>query len=162
MELVVLLLVFIGIGMIGFFAVKKWDVFLEENRKPSTSTKESREDIIKIACENPIMLSAVSEAVGKDAKEFQRTSFFFYTGSGTDVRNMLEKEKADMIFLMEEPKEEEKKQYGEKESSFVPASLSEPFTGLAIEPVESKRKVMYALWKEECITEKGRKLLSKI
>ncbi len=162
MELVVLLLVFIGVGMIGFFVVKKWDAFLEENRKPSMSTSENREDVIKIACENPIMLSAVTEAVGKTLKEFQKTSFYFYTGSGTDVRKMLENEKADMIFVMEEPGDKDKEQYGEKESSFVPASLSEPFTGLTIEPVERERKVMYALWREERITEKGRKLLSKI
>lgn len=162
MEVVVLLLVFIGIGVVGFFAVKKWDAFLEKNQEQSMGRIEGRKDVIKIACENPIMLSAVSDAVGKTFKEFQKTSFYFYTGSGTDIRKMLENGKADMIFLMEEPEVEEKEQYGKKESSFVPFSLTEPFTGLTIEPVESERKVMYALWREERITEKGRRLLSII
>lgn len=161
METVVLLLFFIVIGITGFI-IKKLDVFHEENRKQEKCALESRENVIKIACENPIMLSSVSDALEKTAKEFKETSFYFYTGCRTDMQRMLENGSADIILLMEEMHVEDNGSYGKKIGSFFPSSLSEPLTGLTIEPIEKQQMVMCVLWNKKHITEKQRELISNI
>lgn len=46
METVVLLLAFIMSGIIGFIAVRKLDVFLEENLEQQKDSLENGEDVI--------------------------------------------------------------------------------------------------------------------
>lgn len=162
METIVLLLALIIIGIIGFTIMKKLDDFLKKSRHQQKYVLENRKDVIKIACENPIMLSSVSTALEKISKEFKKTSFYFYTGCRTDIQKMMENESVDIILLMEEIDVRNNESYGEKVSSFVPSSLPELLTGLTIEPIENQQMVMYVLWNERHITEKQRKLLSNI
>lgn len=77
METVVLMLVFIAIGCVGFFVMKKLDTGLEEIRNQSQNASEHREDVIKIACENPIMLSSVAAVLDSNSEKFKATSFIF-------------------------------------------------------------------------------------
>lgn len=162
MEGLAWLLIFIAIGIMGFIMVKKVDDYTEEIRNQKQDTLKSREDIIKIACENPMMLSCVSKAIEKKEKDFKKTSFYFYTGCEADLWRMLEHENVDMILLMEKPDIVNKEDYGEKESSFVPSSMPEPTTGLTVEPIENQQESMYVLWNENRITEGMQKLLSNI
>lgn len=162
MEIAVLLLVLFAIGMISFLIIKKLDISLEKQQNQESCSSENREHVIKIACENPIMLSSVSDAFEKGGKELKDLSVYYYTGSRPDIQKMLEDKRVDILLLLEDETMDKDKCYGKKVSSFLPAALSEPMTGLSIEPVEHQEMVMYVLWNECCITEKQRKLLFNI
>ena len=72
---------------------------------------------------------------------------------------MLENESVDIILLMERLDAGITEEYGEKISSFLPHSLSEPMTGFVIEPLDDQQMNMYVVWKKEHITEKQRVLI---
>ena len=108
------------------------------------------------------MLSSVSDAFEKGGKELKDLSVYYYTGSRLDIQKMLEDKSVDILLLLEDENMDKDKCYGKKVSSFLPAALSEPVTGLSIEPVEHQEMVMYVLWNECYITEKQRKLLFNI
>ena len=74
MEIAVLLLVLFAIGMISFLIIKKLDISLEKQQNQESCSSENREHVIKIACENPIMLSSVSDAFEKGGKELKDLS----------------------------------------------------------------------------------------
>lgn len=164
METVVLLLVFIIIGIMGYIVMNKLGASLEEIQRCRDSERAGGMDIIRIACENPTMLSAVSCAVDKMLGEFRKISFCFYTGCRDDIQKMLENGNADIVLLTEEGDIGIGKsgEYGKKVSSFVPISLMEPLTGLRIEPVEKQQMAMYVIWQERHMTEEQRRLLSNI
>ncbi|MCI7813057.1 MAG: hypothetical protein SO016_08535 [Lachnospiraceae bacterium] len=159
MESIVLILVFIIVGIAGFGVMKKVDLFLAESCVVQKHISEGKENVIKIACENPIMLTSVCEALDKMAEEFRETSFCFYTGGRDDIQKMIENESVDIVLLMEEMDGNINSLYGKKQSFFVPASLEEPLTGLKIEPIEHQRMMMYVLWNERHITERQSQLL---
>lgn len=161
MSTIILLLFFAGMVILGFTAMKKLDVFLAENVQKESHLK-CGENIIKIACENPIMLSSVSEKLETFSKECKQISFYFFTGCRTDLRRMLENESVDLVLLMEDMNVGDKESYGKKVSTFFPSSLSEPMTGFKVEPLENQQMNMYVLWKETHITEKQRMLLPYI
>ena len=71
MESIVLILVFIIVGIAGFGVMKKVDLFLAESCVVQKHISEGKENVIKIACENPIMLTSVCEALDKMAEEFR-------------------------------------------------------------------------------------------
>lgn len=162
MEMVMLLLVFIIIGMIGFAIMKKVDTFLEENQSRQMDALKNREDVIRIVCENPIMLPYISEKIEKNKKEFNGISFHFYTGCREDIEKALENGNYDIILLMGETSAREYEHYEKKTSSFVPGSISELLTGMIIEPIENQKAIMYVLWNEKYITETKRKMISMI
>ena len=62
METVVLLLAFMISGVIGFFAVRKLDAFLEENIKQQDDFLESGEDVIKDGREAQDTRTSVGES----------------------------------------------------------------------------------------------------
>ena len=156
MEMIMLLLIFIIIGMIGFIMMNKIDAFLEQSKQ--IDVLKNREDVIRIVCENPIMLPYISEKIEKNKKEFNGIFFHFYTGCREDIENG----NYDIILLMGEPSAREYEHYEKKTSSFVPASISELLTGMIIEPVENQKAIMYVLWNEKYITETKRKMISMI
>lgn len=160
MEAIMLLLIFILIGFIGFIIMKNVDAFFEERRNGQMYAIENREDIIRIVCENPIMLPYVSKKIEEQKKEFKRISFCFYTGCRDDIEKALADGNYDIALFIGEPGAGEDGCYRKKISSFVPASIYESLTGLDIEPVESERTVMYVLWNEKYITEIKRKMIS--
>lgn len=162
METSGLLLVFAIIGIIGFLVMKKVDVYLETSQNRSKDTLKSNKDVIRIACENPIMLTSISEALENTSKEFADILLYFYTGCASDIQKMLEDERADIILLLEDADMGKQGDYGRKASTFVPNSMTEPLTGLTIEPIESQQATMYVFWNERHITEKQRKLLFNI
>lgn len=156
---IILLLIFIVWIVLSFIAMKKLDSFLRENVRSESDLKNG-ENVIKIACDNPIMMSSVSEKLDTFSKEHKDISFSFYTGSQTRLRRMLENESVDIILLMERLDAGITEEYGEKISSFLPHSLSEPMTGFVIEPLDDQQMNMYVVWKKEHITEKQRVLIS--
>ncbi|MDY3918294.1 MAG: hypothetical protein SOZ59_04730 [Candidatus Limivivens sp.] len=170
MGAVVLLLGFLAVGGMGFFFMRKLDGFLEENRCRQETDSVNGGEILRLACENPMMLASVTGAVEKAAEEFRETSFYFYTGGREELQKMLENERVDVILLMEEPEEmrQNVQKYGKiggyerRKSFFIPAALTEPSTGLRIEPIENHRRVMYILWNERTISEKQRRLLASV
>ena len=72
MEMVVLLLIFIITGSMGFLVMKKLDTDLAKIRRQPEYITESREDVIKIVCENPNMLSTVASALDQMPKEYKK------------------------------------------------------------------------------------------
>ena len=96
METVVLLLIFIITGSMGFLVMRKLDAALAKIRRQPEYITESREDVIKIVCENPIMLSSVAAALDQMPKEYKKkTSFCCDTASKEDIQKMIDKEKID-------------------------------------------------------------------
>ena len=162
MESAVLVVIFLAIGIMGFLMIRELDAFLGENMSSRQSMPGSGEEVIKIACENPIMLSSVSAAFEKSPKDVRKISFCFYTGCKTDIERMIENESVDIVLLMEKMDIPNDKKYEEKVSSFTPSSLKEPLTGLVIEPIQMEQREMYVLWNERRITEKQRKLISNM
>ena len=160
MEAVVLILVLLMIGGIGFWVVKKIDVFTEISSQEK-HISENRETVIRIACENPIMLPSLSSALEKTSGELERTSFYLYTGSRADVREMLENGSTDIALLMEKTEEELAEGIEKKVSSYTPASLWDPSTGLQVEPVRSGQRRMYVLLNRKYAGEKQRLLFSR-
>ena len=161
MTTIVLLLFFVGMLILGFAAMKKLDVFLAENAQKDSGMK-SGENVIRIVCENPIMLSSVLEKLETFSKECKEISFYFFTGCRTDIQRMLENDSVDLVLLMEDMNVGDKESYGKKVSTFFPSSLSEPMTGFTVEPLENQQMNMYVLWKEKHITEKQRMLIPYI
>lgn len=162
METIVIFSIFFIIVIIGLIAVKQVDAYMEKISVNQNEDMEIRENMIKIACENPVMMSSVSKAIEKEAKKLQDTSFVFYTGSRTDIQKMMKNEIVDIILLMNEAGIDNNENYGEKVSSFVSCSLEEATTGILIEPVNRNRTVMYVLWDKSHITEKHSLLLANI
>lgn len=160
METAVLLLGFVIIGVTGCIIAGRIDVFLERSRNRQEDLSENRDSVIRIACENPMMLFSFSHALNKSSKEFEGASFCFYTGSKADIQGMMDEEDIDIVLLMEEPDMENREHYGEKVSSFVPATLPEPVTGVGIEPIVNQKRAMYVLWNKRHITGKQQKALS--
>ena len=136
--------------MIGFIIMNKMDAFLEKSKQ--RSTLKNREEVIRIVCENPIMLSYIFEKIEKNKKELDGIFFCFYTGCREDIEKILENGKYDIILLMREPSDKTYEYYEKKISSFAPASISEPLTGMKIEPIENQKATMYVLWNKKYIT----------
>ena len=165
MEIIEFLLLFLIIGILGFLLMKKTGMFLEEveeNRNLLKSVPQPGEQSIAIACENPVMLSAINCALEKSSNELHGISYRFYTGDRKEIQKMLEEHRVDVILLLEKADLKEKGNYGEKTGSFAPFTLSESLTGIIIEPVRKEQTTMYVFWDEGRITENQRKLLSYI
>ena len=137
METVVLLLVFFAAGIIGYLFMKKVDCFTEENGNLNHNGVDSADNVIKVVCENPNMLSGII----------------------LKTDNM-EKEDYDILLLTEEPNAPVYESYDSKKGYYVPSSLTDQNIGFTINPVEGKQREMYILWKEEPLTETKRKLIS--
>lgn len=162
MEKAVLVFVVLMIGILGLGIMKRLSLFIGECHKQMEPSIDAGEDVIRIACENPIMLSCVTNALEEIAKEFEQTTFCFYTGGKKEIRRMLEEERIDIALLMGEMGEELSGNFQKRESSFAPSALLEPFTGLPVKPIEDRRKVMYVLWNERHVTKKQLRLLSNL
>lgn len=161
MNIIVLLLFFLGMAILGFAIMKKLDVFLINNVQ-SKNDMNSEKNVIRIACDNPIMLTSILEKLETFSREYKEISFYFFTGYRTDIKKMLENESIDLVFLMEDMNIGDKECYGKKVSSFFPQPLTEPITGFTIEPLENQQMNMYVLWKKTHITEEQRMLLPYI
>lgn len=160
METVVLILVLLMIGCTGFWIVKKIDIFTEISSQEK-HISENRETVIRIACENPIMLPSLSCALEKASGELERTSFYLYTGCRTDIRKMLEDGSADIVILMEKEADDLTEGIEKRVSSFTPSSLWDPSTGLQVEPAKSGSRRMYVLLNPRYAGEKQRILFSR-
>lgn len=158
METVVLLLVFFAAGIIGYLFMKKVDCFTEENGNLNHNGVDSADNVIKVVCENPNMLSGI--ILKTDNMEKELKSLCFYTGSREDIEKSLEKEDYDILLLTEEPNAPVYESYESKKGYYVPSSLTDQNIGFTINPVEGKQREMYILWKEEPLTETKRKLIS--
>lgn len=123
---------------------------------------ENRENQIKIGCENPIMLSSLSEKIENHKQEFAGNSFSFYTGCREEIVQFLNEGNCDIVLLLGEMMVENYRYNIKKLSSFIPSSVYEPLTGIPIEPIENQSAVMYILWNEKYMTETKRKLISYI
>lgn len=160
METVVLILVLFMIGGTGFWIVKKMDTFTEISSQEK-HISENRETVIRIACENPIMLPSLSNALEKTSGELERTSFYLYTGCRADIRKMLEDGSADIALLMEKTDEDMEETLEKKVSTFIPASLWDPSTGLQVEPAKYGQRRMYVLMNAKYAGDKQRLLFSR-
>lgn len=147
---IILLLVFLAMGIVGLFVMKRLDVFLMKNIHINPE-KRDEENIIRIACENPIMISSLLEKAEPMLGEYNKTSFYLYTGHRTDIKKLLENESVDIVLLMEDMHIEHMGNYEKKISSFFPHSLLEPMTGFTIEPLENQQMSMYILWKKKLL-----------
>lgn len=162
MEAAILLPILILGAIIGFFILKKADVFLEEGQNRENDAVKSGENVIKIACENPVMLPFITEKIDRQKREFSKISFYLFTGCREDIEKTLESGSCDLILLMGEAKAEEYKGFHKEVGYFIPSYVYEPLTELKIEPVEKNRMIMSVLWNEKNITETKRRLISVI
>ena len=162
MEMVVFIVIFIIAWKIGLIIMNKIDLFLEKDQNYPISILENREDIIKIACENPIVLTSIFQKIEKHEKEFKEISFHFYTGCREDSEKAFANGSYDIIILMKEPSLKDYGCYRKKKKSFIPTSLSYPLSGVVIEPIEKQNKDMYIFLNEKYITENKRKIFSNM
>ena len=159
MEIALVLLLFLIVGFIIFLFMKKVDVFIEECRNTSLQNPGNGENEIRIICENPMMLSYVLEKA-EQQKEFEQTSFYFYTGSREAAKRALTNEICDIALFLAEPENPEGGEYQRKSCSFTPNPFLEARTGVEIEPVERQKTRMYVLWKEKNVTEIEHRMIS--
>lgn len=158
MEAIAYLLVFIIVVTVGFLAMKKLDIFMDENQREQQNQSECTNEIIKIACENPIMLSYVVEIIERQHKALETVAFEFYTGCREDIRQ--KQLSYDIIMLMTEPEYGAFPDCEHKEGMFHPSFAVEPFTNQKVKPIEKQKSLLYILWNEKNMTEAKRTLVS--
>lgn len=89
METVMLLLVLITTGIIGFIIMKKVDNFLAENSNEDSYARKNKENKLHTVCENSIAAPFISGKAEIKKRESMEKAFYLYkdsTGMGADGR----------------------------------------------------------------------------
>ena len=90
---VVLIIVFVsGIVAIGFYMMKRLDNFLAENQKKITEEDaEKPHDGLRIAFENPVIVSSAAEYLEMLSKAYSDCKFYFFTKILFDTNQLLQR-----------------------------------------------------------------------
>lgn len=144
MKMVIFLSALAVFAVAGYFLVKSIDRFFTlETSSPEKNTGQ-RNVTVRIVCENPVMLPYVSEKIERQGGHRGDVSFSFYTGGREEIFDSMGEKMYDIFLLTKEPDRLEG--YEKKKSSFIPAPLSEPLSGLGVEPINSRRMEMFVLY----------------
>lgn len=99
---VVLIIVFVsGIVAIGFYMMKRLDNFLAENHKKITAkAAEKPHDGLRIAFENPVIVSSVAEYLEMLSKTYSDCKFYFFIGTSEQIQRAIDTDCIDIGFVL--------------------------------------------------------------
>lgn len=99
---VVLIIVFVsGIVAIGFYMMKRLDNFLAESQKKiKAKDAEKPHDGLRIAFENPVIVSSVAEYLEMLSQAYPDCNFYFFIGTAEQIHHAIETDYIDIGFIL--------------------------------------------------------------
>ena len=86
---------------IGFYLMKRLDSFLAENQKKISAENEGNpHDGLRIAFENPVIVSSVSGYLAVLSKAYSDCRFYFFIGTAEQIHCALDANRIDLGFVL--------------------------------------------------------------
>lgn len=149
MTYLLLIVVIIIFGVLGFFLMKRIDCFLEKNRKEQVKLLESSERYLRIGVSNPYVIDSCSDAVEKCGKKFPDFEVLFYSGTEEELLKAFLANRLDLLFLPEKSAVKMDDDYCSKEIELSCVSTIMSDAGLTVEFVGEKKNKLKSFWKQD-------------
>lgn len=142
-----------------FFVMDKIDEFIERNQIAVNSKENKEKRSISIACENPIMVGSIVDAMEKVSKSNEEVSFYLYTGSKTDILSGIKNDSIDMAILremtgrsIEDRDESDEEDYKCISVPLMPAAIAVREIAMTVQPLQMEAAQIHILWKNKEIS----------
>lgn len=96
-----LIICFIAVIMLGYWIVKKADLFFAENAKSDECNTHSNGNLLRIAFSNPLLADSICENLELLSKKFRNAEFIMYGGSSNEILGGLAHDDIDICFVDE-------------------------------------------------------------
>ncbi len=130
-----LLLAVAAIFVFGYFVIKKWDCFLECNRKTEGLLLTADRNSLKIGFSNPLVADCLSDVLEKYLKMKPEISVFLFSGTEDELNREFSDHRLDVVFLPVSAAVPEKMRDNIREVLLSHTPVIMKYGGLPIEPI---------------------------
>ena len=141
---------------IGFYLMKRLDSFLAENQKKISAENEgSPHDGLRIAFENPVIVSSVSGYLAVLSEAYSDCRFYFFIGTAEQIHCALDANRIDLGFVLS----------ATEDDTSIPLGTNEYYTdtlGCFVELLEAERQYICPVKADRAIEPKKQKMLAEL
>lgn len=151
-----IIVVAVALLIFGYFLMKQLDCFLAENKKRiSAGIGVKQSDGLRIAFENPVIISSVSEGLELLSKKNPDCKLYFFIGTAEQIHIALENNRIDIGFVL----------LTTRDDAAVPLRKTDYYSdtlGCSVELLEAGQQYIGLLSRNDKMVTQHRKMLKEL
>ena len=134
--------------ILGWFFMKKVDVFIEKWQRAQTGQHETGGMPLRIGFANPLVADSISNALEQYSRQYPNSSVCLFQGDMEVLLKKVAAHKLDIVILPEQADIPSDRKYKSKKVIMASAPVIMKYGGLPIEPITDGDTVQILVWPE--------------